>query len=77
MTKPIRIVQINIIGPVQSGKSAVLATIEKMLREYGYCVAVPDSEYRNNPAAPLHSAEPHELPQIGGTVFVLSETVTK
>jgi len=37
------VIQINITGPVQTGKSVALASIKEMLENDGYCVAIPDS----------------------------------
>lgn len=67
------VIQINITGPVQTGKTAVLASIKAMLEKDGYCVAIPDREERNNPSHPIDSAAPHEQPKRDKTVFVLIE----
>jgi len=68
------VIQINITGPVQTGKTAVLASIKALLEEQGYCVAIPDREERNNPSHPIDSAAPHEKPKCDKTVFVLTES---
>lgn len=70
------VIQINITGPVQTGKTAVLASIKAMLEKDGYCVAIPDREERNNPSYPIDSAAPHEQPKRDKTVFVLTEDCT-
>lgn len=67
------VIQINITGPVQAGKSAVMASIKAMLEQHGYCVAVPDREERNNPSHPIDSAPQHAQPGRDKTVFVLTE----
>lgn len=68
----VTVIQINITGPVQTGKTAVLASIKAMLEKDGYCVAIPGREERNNPSYPIDSAG-HEQPKRDRTVFVLTE----
>ena len=67
------VIQINITGPVQTGKTTVLSSIKAMLEKDGYCVAIPDREERNNLNPPFASAAPHEKPKPDKTVFVLTE----
>jgi nucleoside-triphosphatase THEP1 len=71
------VIHISISGAVQVGKSAVLAQIKAMLEAYGYCVAIPDREERNNPSRSLVDASAHERPSLNGAVFVLTESVVK
>lgn len=68
------VINIHVNGPVQCGKSAVLATIKETLEGQGYCVAVPDRMERNNPSRPITTAPNHEKPKQDRTVFVLTES---
>lgn len=70
------VIFIEISGPVQSGKSAVLASIKRMLEQHGYCVAVPGREARHNPPKAIEDAPRHELPKPDVTVFALTECVS-
>jgi hypothetical protein len=70
----VNIIEIEISGPVASGKSAVLASIRSLLEEVGYCVAIPDAGERFNPSLPIYSASVHERPHPDRTVFVLKES---
>lgn len=69
----VTLIHINISGPVQSGKSAALASIKEMLESNGYCVGVLDRAERKNPSEPIASAARHEKPKQDRTVFVLTE----
>ena len=71
--KKAEIIHIEVSGPIQSGKSAVLASIKSMLEGYGYCVAIPVRAERNNPASAIDSAQNHEKPKLDKAVFVLTE----
>ena len=71
------VITITVSGPVQSGKSACVKQIEKLLTAYGYACAVAERGYRNNPPACLDTAELHERPKFDRTVFVLEERVDK
>lgn len=67
------IIQILVSGPTQCGKSSVRASIKDMLEQYGYTVAIPDREERNNPSERIGTAAPHEIPELDKTVFILTE----
>lgn len=69
------VIQIVVTGPVQVGKSPVLASIKAMLEGFGYCVATPSREERNNPSPTLENGESHQIPSREWTVFVLTESV--
>ena len=71
------VININISGTVQVGKSAVLQSIKDMLESRNYCVAVPCRDERNNPSDDLDKGVTHEIPGKDSTVFVLSESVEK
>ena len=77
MRKHEGVIKIQVIGSVQTGKSAVLASIKEMLESYGYCVAIPEREERNNPSAALNHAKIHECPVHDKTVFILTEHTTQ
>ena len=66
-------ITIHISGDVGTGKSSVLASIRDLLEGYGYCVAIPSREERNNPSMGLAVAATHELPDPDKTVIVLNE----
>ena len=68
------IIQINISGPVQSGKTVILQEIKKLLESYNYCVAVPDRAERFNPGKTIEKARNHEKPKPDKTVIVLTES---
>lgn len=68
------IIQININGPTQTGKSAILQSIKKLLESDGYCVVTPDREERLNPSDALEDAAQHEKPDKDKTVIVLNES---
>lgn len=73
MTKPISIIEIQVTGPVGSGKSAVLASIRDMLEGHGFCVAIPNREERYNASRPLTEAKHWERPSLDQSVVVLTE----
>jgi len=68
-----KVIEIQLQGPVQSGKSSVMQSIKGMLEDYGYCVSIPNREERNDPADPLSNAASHEKPSKDDTVIILSE----
>lgn len=68
------IIEIQVSGPVQSGKSAIAATIRDVLGKHSICVAIPDRAERNNPSAPLETCARHEWPRTD-CVVILTETV--
>jgi Ni2+-binding GTPase involved in maturation of urease and hydrogenase len=70
-----KVIKISVSGPVQCGKSAVLASIRDMLSEYGYCVVNPDRSERNNPSDPIHNSAEHEKPHLDKTIIVLNEDI--
>lgn len=70
------IIEISIIGPVQCGKSAILASIREMLVAYQYCVVIPDRAERLNPSNEISVSASHEKPSIDGTVIVLTEGIS-
>lgn len=74
MSDDATIIQINIAGPVQTGKTAILQEIKRLLESHNYCVAVPDRGERHNPSEPLDSAAAHEKPKPDNTVIVLTES---
>ena len=71
--KRMNVIQVHVEGPVGTGKSAVLACIERAIKQqFGCSVASPDLERErrlNEPDDP----EPWERPQRENTVFVLTE----
>lgn len=67
------VITIEISGNVQTGKSAVLASIRDLLIKNNYCVAIPEREERHNPSSPLKTAAAHEKPGKDNTVFILNE----
>ncbi len=69
----VTLIHIHISGPVQSGKSATLASIKSMLEGHGYCVGILNRQERKNPSEPIASAARHEKPSLDKTVFVLTE----
>jgi len=71
--RPIAVINIEIKGPVQTGKSAVMASVKQMLEAEGYCVAIPERGERNNPSSPIKDAASHEQPKRDRTVFILTE----
>jgi len=66
-------ITIHVSGAVQTGKSAVLASIRDLLEGAGYCVAVTSREERYNPSTGVTVAAPHERPDPDKTVIVLQE----
>ena len=68
-------IQINISGPVQTGKSAILSSIKEMLTDRGYCVAIPEREERLNPSETLDTAPEHERPEKDKTVIIITESL--
>lgn len=67
------IIEIQITGPVASGKSAIFATIRKTLEQHHICVAVLDRVERYNPSSELGDCEPHEAPKFEDCVVVMRE----
>lgn len=68
-----KVITITVSGHVQTGKSAVMRQIEKLLTAYGYGVVVADRSYRNNPPDCLDTCPVHERPKLDKTVFILEE----
>lgn len=68
-----KVITITVSGPVQSGKSACVKQIEKLLTAYGYGCVVADRAYRNNQPDCLDTCATHERPEMDKTVFVLEE----
>lgn len=75
--EPPKIVNIAITGPVASGKSAVLASIKKLLESHNYAVVYPKRRDRLNPPDGIVKSPYHEKPNPDKTVFVLHEAVAK
>lgn len=73
----VKMIQIDVSGPVGTGKSAIAASIKKMLESHGYCVAIPQREERNNPSKDLENAAHHEKPKPDSTVIVVTEDCVK
>lgn len=71
-----KVIHIEISGPVQTGKSAILASVRELLESHGYCVAIPDRAQRKNPPTEIAKAAPHEKPEKDKTVIVLTEKLT-
>lgn len=67
------IIRIEILGKVQTGKSALLQSIHKLLLDNNYCVAIPNREERHNPSSNLNQAASHERPNKDETVIILTE----
>ena len=67
------LIKIEISGPVQTGKTAVLESIKHLLREAGYMAVIHDRENRNNEPDCLSTAERHEKPDTRNAVFLLTE----
>jgi len=71
----VKMIHINVSGPTGSGKSAVLASIKKMLEEnHNLCVVTPMREERHNPSENINDAAPHERPKPDSTVVALTES---
>lgn len=68
----VEVIEIEIKGNVQTGKSAIAASIGDMLRNFGYCVAVLDPAERNNPSRSLATAAEHEKPSKTGTILSIT-----
>ncbi|MCW8931836.1 MAG: hypothetical protein OQL19_16585 [Gammaproteobacteria bacterium] len=66
-------IQIDISGPVATGKSAIASSIGNLLKSHGYCVAFPERNERHNPSEPLDKAPSHEKPKPDSTVIVITE----
>lgn len=71
------VIHIEITGPVQTGKSAIAASIKAMLDSHGYCVARPNREDRNNPPREIALAGAYEKPMKDTTVIIISEHLTE
>ena len=69
----INTIQITIEGKAQTGKSAVLQSIKKMLEDHKYCVAIPERGERFNPSADIKEAKSWEKPKKDKTVIILTE----
>jgi Ni2+-binding GTPase involved in maturation of urease and hydrogenase len=72
-----RVIYIEVSGPTQTGKSAILASIKQLLDQYGYCVVIPDRAQRLNPPSPISSAASHEVPCKNHSVIILTERLTR
>ena len=74
--KTLNILHVNISGSVQTGKTATLQSIKRLLESNNYCVVIPDREERHNPSNPIEEAASHEKPDKDKTVIVLTEECT-
>lgn len=70
-------IEIQIAGPVASGKSAILASLRQLLEGHGYCVAIPYRGERLNPSEGIEDSAPHEKPNLDETVITIREIVSK
>lgn len=70
-----KIIFIDVRGPVQSGKTAVIVSIKELLEKHGYFVAVMEHDAKS--ARSLDKAAPHELPSRKETLFAITEHVSK
>ena len=70
------VINIEISGNTQTGKTAVLQSIKKLLESYDYTVIMDDLGERKNPSDCIDNSDLHEKPS-NKTVFILSETGIK
>jgi hypothetical protein len=73
--KSIDTIRVEISGPTQSGKSAIMETIRECLaNDYGLAVVFSNKEDRVNPPSHLAGATVEERPNPDASVVVLIET---
>ena len=67
------VIHIEITAPVSAGKTTVMASINKLLVEHGYCVAIPKRGDRGDMKTTLDDGKSHQMPPRDSTVIILSE----
>lgn len=68
-----KVIFIDVRGPVQSGKTAVIVSIKELLEKHGFYVAVMERDAKS--AANLDKAASHELPSRKDTLFAITESI--
>jgi Ni2+-binding GTPase involved in maturation of urease and hydrogenase len=68
-----KIISIEVRGPVGSGKTAVVVSIQELLEKHGYFVAVMERDAKS--ARNIEKAASHELPARDTTLFCITERV--
>lgn len=70
-----KVIEIKVSGPVQSGKSSVVSSIESLLEELGYGVVILGRAERYDRSNKIQYAAEWERPDPDNTVFVIREKV--
>jgi Ni2+-binding GTPase involved in maturation of urease and hydrogenase len=77
MCNKVNVIQIEITGPVGSGKTALLHSIREMLEQDNYCVAIPNRQERRDGSGTIANAPSHGVPKRDHTVIVITESIEK